>query len=306
MYLNAIFIKCGKDRCKGDEKLGKREFSMDEGLQGRSQDRNARSNLIMRVLEGERGWTRDPHGVKIGPEWARRFPNLPFIADGRECTGFTRAGRGTTAFDMFRSFEAADPNAGGAKYIVRSDFLSIKTANIAADNKLPSKVELSTGNRTTLDAILEGVNAGASIPTLFFASGNLPDGSPDPWGLAIFLDLGEVLRKGVTPVEEYPEGGYRKGQAPLAYMKWSSPRACGGKRARQGRDHLEFPYIDSSGNMWDDSSHVRYPELVCSLSQFGITRESWWNIHVSDLPMYLEDQLWEPMARMFDDNVIIG
>lgn len=279
---------------------------MSEEPEGRSQDRNARSNLILRVLEGQNGWDRDPYSVLAAPEWCRRFPNLPIVADGREVTGYTRAGRGTTAFDVFRSFQATDDNAGGVQYIVRSDFLSVKTGNIGKDGKLPSKVEMSTGNRATLEAILEGVQAGASIPTLVFASGNLEDGSPDPWGLAIFLDLGEVLRNGVAPIEEYPEGGYGKGKAPLAYMKWSSPRKCGTKRSSREREHWSFPCIDEQGNRWDDASHVRYPELVCSLSQFGIKRESWVHIHVSDLPEYLERQDWERMSKLFDDNLIIG
>ncbi len=283
---------------------------------GRSGDRNARSNLIMRVLEGVNGWNRDPYAVKAGETWRKRFPNLPFVADGRECTGYTRAGRGTTAFDLFRSFEVhAGPN-GESTVVVGSDFLSIKTDQIGDDNKLPSKIELSTGLDRTLEAILEGVRNGASLPTLLFCS-KTEDDRPSPYGVALFLDLAPILRQGVASIDEQPEGGYKKGKAPLCYYKWSSARKCGGgdggNRGDESCDYgarllhfeqTDVPFYDAQGRKWTAPDKVHYPELVISLSQLGIKRAHWREVHVSDLPQFLEEQDWAGMAG--EDATLIG
>ncbi len=290
---------------------------------GRSPDRNARSNLIMRVLEGQNGWDRSPHNVKAGPEWVKRFPNLPFVRDGREETGNTRAGRGTTAFDLFRSFETeVEVNWGRetVSEVVRSDFLSVKTDNIGDDNKLPSKIELSTGLDRTLEALMEGVQNGASIPTLLFCSKteeNEQGEYPSPWGLVLFLDLAPILRQGVASIWEQPEGGYGKGKAPLCYYKWSSARKCGGgdggNRGDESCDYgarlLHFeqsadPFYDSMGRKWSAPDKVHYPELVISLSQLGIKRSSWREIHVSELADFLEEQDWQTMSG--DNGTLIG
>lgn len=252
--------------------------------------RNDRANMVSAAIEGRFGWQRDPREAGVMPIWAERYPNLPYVADGRDETDWTYAGRGTTAFDKFRLRDKA-----GTRH-KRADFLSLKTDGIYADGKLPSKLSLTTGNRRTLDAILEGANNGHSFPTLVFASPNLEDGSPDPEGLAIFLDLAVVLRQGVTPIEDYPEGGYGKGRAPLAYMKWSAARKSGTKGKGESRAHMCAGFIDQNGNRWESPTKVSYPELVVSLSQFGIRRDSWERVHVQELPEFLENYDWDAIS----------
>lgn len=247
--------------------------------------RIGRSNLVSRAIEGQNGWNRDPYEVNAVPTWVSRFPKLPIVADGREETGFTRAGRGTTAFDLFRTV-----NAGG---IIRTDFLSIKTDTIGPDGKLPSKVELSTGNVETLSALLDGIQRGASLATVIFASENDAEGDPSPYGLALALDLGQVLRDGIAPIEAGP---YGKGQAPPAYFRWSSPRPCGGKGKRILRENLDFPHFDEQGRKWVAPDKVCYSELVCSLSGLGFVRSSWDVAHVSDLPGMLERLDWNTLS----------
>lgn len=244
-----------------------------------------RSNEVSRAIEGRFGWFRDPYAAEAVASWVAAFPNLPIVADGREETGMTRAGRGTTAFDLFRSVVA-----GGVK---RVDFLSIKTDTIGSDGKLPSKLELSTGNETTLNALLDGINNGAAYPTIVFASENDENGDPCDEGFAIFLDLAPILRAGIAGIEHGP---YGKGQAPEAYFKWSSARPCGGKHKKLARESMEFPCVDEQGRKWIAADRVCYPELVVSLSKLGIKRSSWIPCRMSDLARLCEDQDWDTMA----------
>lgn len=244
-----------------------------------------RSNLVSRALEGCFGWCRDPYSAGTVAEWRHRFPNLPIVADGRDETGHTRAGRGTTAFDLFRVREV--------RGMLRADFLSIKTDTIGSDGKLPSKLELSTGNETTLRAILEGIERGASLPTIVFASENDENGDPTEDGFAIFVDLAPILRGGIAPIEAGP---YGKGQAPEAYFKWSSARPCGGKAKKLAREGLDFPHVDEQGRKWIAADKVCYPELVVSLSKLGIKRSSWIPCNIRDLAHLCEDQDWGRMA----------
>lgn len=240
-----------------------------------------RSNLVSQAIEGNYGWNRDPYAVSAVDRWKMLFPNLPIVADGREVTGFTRAGRGTTAFDLFRQ----DVRNG----LPRVDFLSIKTDTIGSDGKLPSKLELSTGNESTLAALLEGIEAGASLPTLVFASENDEDGDPKSDGVAIFLDLAPILRHGIAPIEAGP---YGKGEAPDAYFKWSSARPCGGKGKKVAREGWTFPCVDEQGRKWLAPDKVCYSELVVSLSSLGYTRESWAQLSVWELAEFVENQDW--------------
>lgn len=259
-----------------------------------SQVRNARANMVSRAVEGRFGWVRDPFDAPgAGETWEFRFPGLPLVADGREKTGFTRAGRGTTAFDLFRSVKAGGPSEGRREY-TRIDFLSLKSDTIADDNKLPSKIELATGNPDTLAALCQGLCAGAALPTLLFCSRNDPAGDPEPEGVALFVDVGPIIRGGIADIENGP---YARGQAPPAYFKWSSGRACGGKsKGDAARGELEFPHVDSQGRKWLNPSRVCYPELVVSLASLGIRRDSWTPIHVRDIPKFLESQNWGGMS----------
>lgn len=247
--------------------------------------RIGRSNLVSTAIEGRNGWDRDPYAVGAVPTWVERFPGLPMVADGREVTHFTRAGRGTTAFDLFRQVESCG--------IIRTDFLSLKTDTIGPDGKLPSKVELATGNVETLSALLDGINRGAALPTLVFASENDDNGDPLLDGFAIVIDLGEVLRNGIAPIEAGP---YGKGQAPPAYFRWSAARPCGGKGKRILRENLTFPHIDEQGRRWVAPDKVCYSELVCSFAGLGLTRADWRPVHVSDLPGLVETLDWNILS----------
>lgn len=241
-----------------------------------------RSSLVSSAMEGSNGWDRDPYAAGAVPAWFDRFPDLPIVADGRKVTGFTRKGRGTTGFDLFRVVDS-----GG---LLRTDFLSIKTGKIEKTGKLPSKLELSTGNIETLDALIAGIAGGASLPTVVFVSRSLNGGIIDTDGLALFLELGAVLRKGIAGVDEGP---YGKGKAPPAYFKWSSRRKCGGKyKTRVG----EFPQIDEQGRKWSAPNFVHYRELVVSLSALGISRSSWIPCSMGDLADFVECQDWDTMS----------
>lgn len=246
--------------------------------------RNERANLVSRTVEGRFGWVRDPYDApEAVAHWKYRFPSLPIVADGRESTGFTRAGRGTTAFDLFRMV-----NDGG---LLRCDFLSLKTDTIADDGKLPSKIELATGNPVTMQAILDGINNGASLPTMLFCSPNDFNGEPMPDGVGLFLDLGPILRGGVAGIEGGP---YARGKAPPAYFKWSSARKTGGgSKGEIVRGDLEFPHVDEQGRKWLAFDRVCYPELIVSLAALGISRRDWTEMSVGEIPAFLEAQEWE-------------
>lgn len=248
----------------------------------RNPHRIGRATAVSEAIEGRNGWSRDPYEAGVIAEWRRIWPDLPVVADGREETGFTRAGRGTTAFDLFRTVEV-----GGG--VLRSDFLSLKTDTIGSDGKLPSKLELSTGNEGTLRALLAGIESGGSLYTLVFASVNDEDGNPSDEGFALFLDLAPILRAGIAGIESGP---YAKGQAPEAYFKWSSARPCGGKAKHLARADRTFPYVDEQGRKWIAADKVCYPELIVSLASLGIKRSSWIPCRMSDLPGMLETQDW--------------
>lgn len=235
--------------------------------------RNLRSNMVSRALEAS-GWSRDPWDAGIIPEWSLRFPHLPLVADGRKETGFTRRGRGTTAFDLFRKVEN------------RCDFLSIKTEAIEGGTKFPSKISLSTGKMETVNALLSGIRDGASLPTLIWASVS-EDGEPSEDGWAIMIDLAPHLR---DTIPQAPEGGWGRGNAPVAYWKWSAGRNSGGKRAT-GRENLEYPRIDERGRKWTSPTRVHYPELVVSLAALGIHRGSWQLCPLSEVSGMVEENL---------------
>lgn len=247
-------------------------------------NRFSRSGVVSGFMEGRYGWNRDPYDAGVIPAWYDRWPDLPIVADGREVTGYTKKGRGTTAFDLFRQVES-----GG---LLRDDFLSIKTITIEKSGKLASKIEVSTGNVETVDALVSGVQAGASLPTVIFASRNNFDGTIAHDGMALFLDLGPIIRKGIADVNGGP---YGPGKAPPCYFKWSSRRPCGGKYKHKAREGKEYPYIDEQGRKWSASNYVHYRELVVSLSACGLDRSSWIPCHISKLADFVEIQGWDAM-----------
>lgn len=239
--------------------------------------RDKRSNMVVEAFSGsDFGWSRSPHDARVCADWDRRFPNLPLVSDG-----VTSRGRGTTGFDLFR------------KVGCRSDFLSVKTDTIEnKSGKLPSKLSLSTGNLETIWSLIEGINRGSSLATVVFSSYNGQDG-PRSDGLALFLDLAQYIRGGVATA---PKGGYRKGQAPPVYFKWSSRRKCGSKRAKLARINREYPYVDEQGRKWVSPEHVCYRELVVSLTAIGINRKSWVPCDMRDLPSMVEGQNWDRLS----------
>lgn len=247
---------------------------------GQNPLRIGRSILMSEAIEGQNGWNRDPHSVPGAPQaWVERFPGLPFVADGREETGMTRKGRGTTAYDLFRSDG------------IRVDFLSLKSDLIAADGKLPAKVELSTGNRDTLDALMDGINRGASLYTVIFCSENDEFGNPSPEGFCLMLDLAPILRLGITPIGGGP---YPKGKAPPCYFRWSSPRKTGesGNGAARDREFLAYPHVDEQGRLWESPTKVCYQELTISLSTLGYKRKDWIPCNVNELAGMIDAADW--------------
>lgn len=258
---------------------------------GRNGYRFTRSALVSGRIEGQNGWNRDPHGVGAGPTWDSRFEGLPFVRDGREETGMSKAGRGTTAFDLFRKVEGLRRP--------RFDFLSLKTGCIGSDDTLPSQIEVSTGNVVTLDALLAGINRGSAIPTLVFASRDDENGEPEWDGFALKLDLGPILRAGIASIDGGP---YGKGKAPPARFRWSSARPSG--NAENGKATLRtgpFPCVDEQGRKWSASNKVHYRELVISLYAIGVSREHWVPMNAADLPEFLDSEgpgwFWNVMSN---------
>lgn len=254
-------------------------------------DRGVRSVTVSLALEhSSAGWDRDPYRAGAVGHYTRTFPNLPIVADGRDVTNNTRKGRGTTAFDLFRSVPIP-----GTQH-KRVDLLSIKTATIGKDGKLPSKVECSTGNEETLQGLIEGIHNGGSLATVIFASENDPEtGEPSSDGYALFVNLGPVLRAGIA--EPLPDGErYGRGRAPTAYYKWSSSRKCGGKSKHIAREGLSFPHIDEKGRKWTAPDRVCYRELVVSLASMGVKREAWVRCNIRDIPAMVNGQDWDAIT----------
>lgn len=262
--------------------------------------RSSRHGMVSYAIEGFNGWDRDPYRASAIHAYKLRFPNLPLVADGREETGNTRRGRGTTLIDLFR---VRKDNVSTKMQLACTDMLSIKTEDIPKGGKLPSKLSLATGNVVTQEAIREGAELGAPLATLVYASETDCFGRPMEQGLALFLDLAPIIREGIAPVSVIP---YRKGQAPEAYYKWSAPRPCGGKRGSYGtfgtesvdRAELgrEFPYVDEQGRRWVAADKVCYLETCISLSAMGINRGAWDPVSLNELPDYLESHDWNSIA----------
>jgi len=172
--------------------------------------------------------------------------------------------------------------------------LSIKTETIGSSGQLPSKLSLSTGNLQTIQSLIDGIECGAALPTVIFASKNGVNG-PEDQGLALFLDIGEVIR--THGIQFAPEGGYKKGHAPPVYFKWSSSRKCGGKHKLVARSGFEFPHVDEQGRKWVSADRVCYRELVVSLSALGYKRTSWLSMNIVNLPGLVESQNWRKMSQ---------
>lgn len=268
-------------------------FSFSTGLKAKGPaHRSDRGDTISYLLEGA-GWDRDVQGYE--QPWNSRFPGLPIVADGREITGKTRKGRGTTVFDLFRKANTyKGKNLRGDSIVVeRFDFLSVKTDCIEPGGSLPSRIEVSTGNQATIDGIVAGALSGASIPTLIFAGTDDGSGGFNREGKVLAVDVGRFIRDhGVAGIDEGP---YTRGKAPPVYMKWSSRRACGGKgngaaklRRMEGQ---EYPYVDTQGRKWTDAGTVHYPELVVSLGRL-VTDEDWTDVTTDDLSAYVDGLPW--------------
>jgi len=270
-----------------------------------------RPTLVQLALErANRGWHRNfhdvPHGVQTWDEQYGRY-GVAYVADGRKETGFTRKGRGTTAADNARTVKT-----GG---IERTDVLSVKTDKIEKGN-FPSKIEVSTGNPDTVMALAQALESGSSLPTVIFASGENPDGTPSEEGYALFLDLGDLVRtEGITaPVV----GGHGKGKAPGVYFKYGSRRNCGatsrinrqaiklyGRPQEPGkwnaRENWEFPCIDERGRRWTSPWWVHYRQLIVNINKKYLSTRGlkWVPCHVDQLADLIDSQQWGDMGTFW-------
>ncbi len=237
---------------------------------------NWREALVATAIESsEQGWHRNPYEVEGAVrDWTLKFPDVAIVDDGK-----TSKGRGSTAFDLVRRVET--------DRLVRFDWLSIKTGTVEGANKVSGQYKLCVGNPQTIKGILDAVESGVSYATVFFTSK-----SKTERGYTIFADLAPYIREhGVVPIEEYPEGGYKKGKAPPFYVKWCSRKPSGVKRLA-GMRSLGLPVDESTrvingvrmGPGW-----IQYPELVVSLSALGVSRANWHaGVHVNSIPLMLD------------------
>lgn len=163
------------------------------------------------------GWTREIPGEV----YRALFPNIPFVWDGNG------KGRGTTGIDLYH------PATGRV--------LSVKTAS-----EFCSKLSMMTGRQDTMEAfvndcrnVLPGVNV-VAVAT---------DKATGKVGCLSF-NLSKLLRS-VEPaaLANYPEGGYKKGQAPSVYVK---------------------PSKRPSGGTYVEERVIVYNELVVSLPSSGL------------------------------------
>lgn len=221
--------------------------------------RSEREVRVMRILEDEGTWSRDPgscSGAII--DWNDRFPGLKFVQDGRAETGWTRDGRGTSLYDGVR----LNPST------MLHDWISVKTSSIGNDGKLPAKLGISTGTREHIQSIMDGVNGGSSLPTVVFAE------DKDGVGFALALDIAKFLR-GQT-LEIPPDGGWGRGQAPIA---WIDPveRKCG-----------------------DGGKGIKtYLCMVVSLYACGVRKHHWQECDAESLPTFVDRSFdWETLAKV--------
>ena len=301
----------------------------------RNPHRSGRSALVTRALV-DSGWSQDPYTARVIPEWKHRYPDLPIVADGRPCKAHRDAGvtspddpralncddcyvdrgRGTTLIDLVRR-----DTSGGLN---RADFLSIKTGKIGADGKLPSRIDLGTGNVETIRAIETAALGGSSIPVLFFASEDTEDGEPSEDGYAVFVNVAPFIREhGCVPISTE---GYGRGQAPPCYVALSSRRITGvpgGNKAASKavqahetmglplppgkwykRAHNFKPGFDDKGRFWSKPYAVHYSELRFSLSACGIKREHWKRVNLSDIARFVDSHDWDEMALSGEDGIL--
>lgn len=292
----------------------------------RNSDRGGRSSLVTSILVNS-GWSQDPYATSVIPEWNDRYPDLPIVADGRACKMhrdegvttpddhramscpdcFTDRGRGTTLIDLVRKT---------GETIHRSDFLSVKCATIGSDGKLPSRIDLGTGNETTIQAIESAAMAGSAIPVVLFASEDNEDGEPSDQGFAVFVDVGPFIREHGTVSVDLD--GYGRGQAPPCYVALSSRRITGipggnkvahaavtaheteGEQLPPGKWYTRadgfVPHFDEKGRYWSKPYAVHYSELRISLSACGIKRKSWIPMNARDLAAFVDAQDWDTMS----------
>ena len=220
-----------------------------------------REQLVMAVLE-DAGWSTDPGAIPGAIlDWNDRFPSLKFVQDGREITGWSRDGRGTSLYDGCRLNAAT----------MLHDWVSVKTATIAADGKLPAKLGISTGTADHIRGIMEGIEGGASIPLLVFAEDS--EGN----GYTLTLDLAEKLRGiGFDDLQCPPDGGWGRGKAPKAWLALTT-RKCG-----------------------DGGNGIRtYLCLTVSLFAMGIKKTDWVSCSADQTGSRVEAAFdWEALAKV--------
>lgn len=228
-------------------------------------------------------WDREVFG-KAAIGYRRAFPALPIVSDGKRPTG-----RGTTLFDAFR-----------VKQCGRVDLLGIKTGRIDPSNgKWPSHYSIMTALGDTLDAVMQPVTMGASIPTLFVVRD-----PRDPQAVWVtFRELGAMLRQHGSKLEFPPDEGYRRFCAPAFGLGWSQ-RSSGIKRFANGRaEHAgkEYPFLEPCGSkLWAGPTRIGYRELRVNAHAAGITRDSgnWVRIYLHEVADFVNSQPWDKLAML--------
>jgi hypothetical protein len=270
------------------------------------------------ILHAALGWRIDWMDVQDGAAaYKAAFPGVKLVRDGRPCPMhfsaghtqrqdpvcvmcpkcFSSKGRGITLVDALRTVER-----GG---LIVHEFLSFKSASIGKDGKLPSWLGLTTGNLSTLQAIQDAICSGTPLWTVVWAS--RPD---EHTGSALVIDLAPIIRAGVVPITEYPDGnmrpiirsdgkaGYPRGRAPeTAYHRWASWQKSGEPTIAR---LIELGAIQpTEDSVWNGEAEwkmgaVRYPQLTVGISkkrlaQLGVTWHH--NVHVRDLPVLVDSYL---------------
>jgi hypothetical protein len=266
-----------------------------------------RQGLMSHALihQADLGWRNDWIDVPgAAADYVHRLPKVKLVADGRPCSEharqghtsrmdpvcmlcslcFSTKGRGTTLFDLCRQTVRHGS-------ILSYEWLSLKSASVGADGKLPSWLGLTTGNFSTLLRIEKALAAGTPLPTLVWASAKDAE-----VGYALALDLAVIIREhGVTPITEYP-GKWARGKAPPAWHRWGSWQGSGQKKTEVlAALGMEIP----TGSVWTGEAEwaagkVRYPQLTVGISRKALANlgVSWYQqVHVSELAAFAETHL---------------
>lgn len=227
-------------------------------------DRSGHERLMLEALAGG-GW--DPSfGGGAGAAAYTAHWGLPFVQPGA-----SRRGRGTTLVDAHRRAPAGR--------VARFQYISLKGFTCTKGKARPSTVVLAAGCGRTIRAAVAAARRGNALPLVIFASPADSSGEASPEGLLWVGDVAPILREspiGLPGWEPRPPsaGGYRKGQAPPAYIGW--------ERKESSRE-------DSADWCHRERGYVWYPQLKLSLPAAGIVLRPG---EVGELPHLVDALPW--------------